>query len=76
MTKESFVKRLKQLRAEMGLTQATISQKIGISQRLYEYYESEKHSSFPSVKNLIILANFFNCSIDFLLCQSHIPKRC
>jgi len=75
MTKSLFVKRLKSLRAASSLTQAKVHDGIGISQTLYEYYESEKHSSIPTYKNLIALANFFNCSIDYLLCQTDNPKR-
>ena len=75
MTKSQFVERLKTLRAQSKLTQAKVYNDIGISQTLYEYYESEKHSSIPTYKNLILLANYFDCSIDYLLCQTDNPKR-
>jgi len=75
MNKSQFVKRLKFLRATASLTQAKVYENIGISQTLYEFYESEKHSSIPTYKNLIALANFFNCSIDYLLCQTNNPTR-
>jgi len=75
MTKSQFVKRLKDLRAKTGLTQATVSKETNITQRLYEFYESESHTSIPTYKKLIALANFFNCSIDYLLCQTDNPVR-
>jgi len=75
MTKSQFVKRLKDLRSNAGITQAKVQESAGISQTLYEFYESEKHSSVPTYKNIIVLANFFGCSIDYLLCQTDNPKR-
>jgi len=75
MTKSLFTTRIKELRATTDLSQAAISKKLGISKRLYEIYESEGHASLPTCKNLINLANFFKCSIDYLLCQTDNPKR-
>jgi len=75
MNKLQFAKRLKELRMVSGLSQSAVYKKIGIAQRLYEFYESEKRSIVPTYKNLIILANFYNCSIDYLLCQTDNPKR-
>jgi transcriptional regulator with XRE-family HTH domain len=58
MTKSEFVERLKSLRASKALTQAAISAKLDISQRLYEYYEMKKVPTIPEYENLIKLANF------------------
>jgi len=75
MTKSQFVIRLKELRASKNLSQAALAKNVGILKRLYEIYESEKHSSIPTYKNLIVLADLFNCSIDYLLCQTDSLKR-
>jgi len=75
MTKLQFVKRLKELRIASGISQANLCKEMDIGQRLYEFYESEKYSSIPTHKNLIKLANFFDCSIDYLLCQTDNPNR-
>jgi len=75
MTKSQFVTRLKELRLKSGLSQAVVCNNTGIAQRLYEFYESENNSGVPTYKNLIKLANFFDCSIDYLLCQTDNPKR-
>jgi len=75
MTKLQFVKRLKTLRSKIGLSQAKICNELNITQKLYEYYESENNSRIPTYKNLITLANFFDCSIDYLLCQTDNPNH-
>ena len=75
MTKLQFVTRLKELRAATGMSQAKLCENSGIGQTLYEYYESEKHPHIPTYKNLIVLADFFDCSIDYLLCRTDNPKR-
>ena len=73
MTKLQFAKRLKELRAKSGLSQSKICTELKITQKLYEYYESENNSRVPTYKNLIKLADFFNCSIDYLLCRTDNP---
>ena len=75
MTKKQFVTRLKDLRKQTGLSQKDLAIKLGIGSRTYEYYESENNTSIPEHKNLIKLANLFDCSIDYLLCQTDNPKR-
>ena len=75
MTKTQFVARLKNLRASKNLSQATLCKMMSINKRLYEYYESDQHPSVPTHKNLIKLADFFDCSIDYLLCQTDSLKR-
>jgi len=75
MTKAEFVIRLRELRAAKNISQAAAAKAIGISKRLYEIYESEKHPSIPNYKNLIVLADFYKCSIDYLLCQTDNPRR-
>ena len=56
---------LKLLREERGVTQREFSQKLGISKTTLCYYEQGKVS--PSIEMLIKLANYFNCSIDYLV---------
>jgi len=75
MTKIEFATRLKELRASTGLSQVKFCNEVGIGERLYVFYETETHSSVPTYKNLIKMANYLNCSIDYLLCQTDKPKR-
>lgn len=61
----NFPERLKKLREDKGLTMAELSRKIGsISQGSLSHYEAGTRT--PGLEILIELANFFNCSIDYL----------
>ncbi|MCL2591811.1 MAG: helix-turn-helix domain-containing protein [Defluviitaleaceae bacterium] len=75
MIKKEFVDRLKTLRTKAGLSQREIINTLKIGSRSYEHYESENSKRIPEYKNLIALASFFNCSIDYLLCQTNNPVR-
>lgn len=55
---------LRQLRNEKGLTQAQISEEIGIAQTTYAGYETGKHK--PDITTLIKLADFHNTSLDII----------
>lgn len=57
--------RLRELRHERQLTQKQLAEKLGISQQVVGYYETEKNQ--PSPDMLIQIADFFQCSIDYLL---------
>lgn len=56
---------LKKLREEHNITQVKLSTDLGVSQELISRYELG--SSFPQPQMLIKLANYFNCSVDYLL---------
>lgn len=60
-----FQERLKKARMTKYKTQAAFSDAIGISDQAVSYYESGKR--LPDAGTLYLLANFFNCSIDWLL---------
>jgi len=75
MTKKDFVLRLKNLREKTGLSQLALIAQVKIAPRAYHYYESINNTRIPEYKNLIKLADFFNCSIDYLLCKTDNPKR-
>lgn len=62
---------LKLLREEHKLTQRDFAQKLGISKTTLCYYEQGKVS--PSTDMLVKIADFFNCSTDYLL--SHKAKN-
>jgi len=75
MTKQELAGRLKELRKTAKLSQAKLSEELEISNRLYEYYESPTSKHLPTCKNLIKLATFYDCSIDYILCQTDNPRR-
>ncbi len=57
--------RLKELRAEKGITQKQLSDAIGNAQSAIYYWESDKQE--PSVSALKKLCEYFNVSADYLL---------
>ncbi len=62
---------LRKLRESRNITQVKLSTDLGISQELISRYEVG--SSFPQPQMLIKLANYFNCSVDYLLGITDIP---
>jgi len=60
-----FAQRLKELREEQGLTQSQLGAKTGISQAGIAKWETGDRS--PSIDSIIALANFFNCTADYLI---------
>lgn len=57
--------RLKELRNEIGLSQAAVAEQLGITQQAYANYEREVRQ--PDLEMLLKLSSFFNVSVDFLL---------
>ena len=56
--------RLKELRIERGYTQKELAE--GIQTTADSIYSWEKGRSEPSIETLVKLADFFECSIDYL----------
>lgn len=57
--------RLRELRKNRGLRQKDIAETIGVSPQSYGYYENGVNKPDPEM--LIKLADFFQCSTDYLL---------
>lgn len=57
--------RLRVLRAEKDLTQQVLAEHLDMSYRAYNAIENGR--SWPSVQTLIIIATFYNVSVDYLL---------
>ncbi len=62
---------LKKLRESKNITQVKLSIDLDVSQELISRYELG--SSFPQPQMLIKLAEYFNCSVDYLLGITDIP---
>lgn len=60
-----FSEHLKELRKINGLSQMELSLKTGLSQSAIAKWELKKTE--PTATNLIILADFFDESVDYLL---------
>lgn len=68
----TFSEHLVQLRIEHGFFQKDIAKGIGVSILTYQRYEYGERE--PHVSTLIALADFYNLSLDELVCRER-PKR-
>jgi len=65
-----FGERLKDLREEKNLTRHLLANKLNVSYSTISKYET--NIRFPDKGTLIALADFFDVSLDYLLCRSDI----
>jgi len=63
---------LKKLRKGRKLTQVALQMETGIEQSLLSKFESGER--IPSVGALITLADYYNVSIDYILCRTENPR--
>ena len=63
---------LRLLRKEKKLTQISLQMQTGIEQALLSKFETGERT--PPTETLIILADFYNVSIDYILCRTTNPK--
>jgi len=61
----NFGKKLKELRAQAGLTQAQLGNLIGVTKSVISFYELQERSPSPDI--LIKLSQVFHVSTDYLL---------
>lgn len=59
---------LRKLRKERGMTQIALQMKTGIDQALISKFENGERT--PPTDLLIILADFYDVSIDYILCRT------
>ena len=64
--------RLRQLRKSRKMTQIALQMATGIEQALLSKYENG--SRVPPTETLLILAEFYNVSIDYILCRTDKPE--
>lgn len=60
---------LKLLRKEKGYTQIAVQMHTGIEQALLSKFENEER--IPPTETLIRLADFYDVSIDYILCRTN-----
>lgn len=63
---------LKLLRKNKGYTQIAVQMKTGIEQALLSKFENGER--VPPTETLIRLADFYNVSIDYILCRTDNPN--
>ena len=56
---------LKKIRKEKKLSQLAVANKLNISREALSHYENGKRS--PDVDMLVLMSDFFDVSIDFLI---------
>lgn len=55
------------------MTQAELAELLNQSLRAYQYYESGHH--VPEFPNLVLLADFYDVSMDYLIGRSETRER-
>lgn len=68
-----YNERIREIREDNSLTQQKIADLLHIGQRTYADYENGK-TRIP-VDNLLILAKFYNVSMDYITGASNIQKK-
>lgn len=63
---------LRKLRKERRLTQVALQMQTGIEQALLSKFETGERT--PPTETPMILANFYDVSIDYILCRTNNPK--
>ena len=63
--------RLKELRKSAGLTQISLQMKTGIEQALLSKFENGER--IPPTETLIILADFYGVSMDYIVGRTENP---
>jgi transcriptional regulator with XRE-family HTH domain len=64
---------LKKLRLDKGLSQIAMQMQTGIEQSLISKYENGER--IPPTDTLILLADYFDTNIDYLLDRTDNPKK-
>lgn len=71
MKKNTFGKRLIELRENKNLSRQKVADDLGISRASLEYYEKGKRT--PDIETLLKLANYFEVTCDYLI-KGVLPK--
>ena len=61
---ETFGQRIKQLRQEKGLGQVLLAKELGVGKSIISLWEKDECE--PTLSKLILLAKYFEVSIDYL----------
>ena len=63
---------LRKLRKERNLSQVALQMRTGIEQALLSKFENGERT--PPTETLVILADFYHVSIDYILCWTDKPE--
>ena len=59
-----FTERLRELRAEQGVSQVMLAESLGVSKGIISLWENGLRE--PTLSNLVALADFFGVTLDYL----------
>ena len=65
--------RLKILRKQNNLTQAEVAARLGVTPALVSSYENAER--YPSLEKLVLLADIYHVTTDFILGRSYNPDN-
>ena len=68
----NFSERLRELRRKRGITQTALAEIIDVGQDSISIYE--KGRNYPEVRRLLILADYFGVSLDYLMGRTDDPE--
>lgn len=68
-----YVKRIRDLREDMDLTQQQVASYLGTSQTMYARYE--RGANELPIRHLLKLCELYNVSSDYILGLSNMQKR-
>ena len=60
-----MLENLRKLRTEAGVTQKQLADAISVSQQSINKYEN--HNIEPDIQTLVLIADFFHTSVDYLV---------
>lgn len=69
---DNMQNRLRELRKNRGYTQISLQMQTGIEQALLSKFENGER--VPPTETLLRLAEFYNVSIDYILCRTDKPQ--
>ncbi len=67
-----FHSKIKEFRKSINLTQKQMAERLNITERAYQYYESGQRE--PNIDTLFDISNIFDISIDYLLGKTNNPN--
>lgn len=68
----NFAERIRELRRKNGMSQEALGKILGVRQDAISTYE--RGLNYPEVRNLMILADYFGVSVDYLLGRTDDPE--
>lgn len=70
-----FADKLLKIRDEAGISQEHLAEKVGVSRQAVAKWEMG--ATMPDIDNLLLISNFFQVSVDYLLKEESYPySRC